>query len=107
MVLAIPLTSGIAKTDFETFCDVWGPIYVTDNPSHADFKIYVHDDEAFADVLIFKQDQELFADRSGQWYLTSSRGFARYSVYFVEEEGYADFTIHFTETESFAGCHDD
>jgi hypothetical protein len=107
LFLATSLSSVVVKNNFETFCDVWGAIYLTENAAEADFKVYVHDDEAFADVLIFKEDQELFADRTGHWYMTSYRGFAKYSVFLVEDEGFADFTVYFTETESFAGCYDD
>lgn len=86
-------------------CQVYGAIYIEENPRRAHFKVYEETSETFADVLVFEQDNRLYADGQGKWFFTKNRDFADFFVYFESERGLADFSVYYTDFESFAGCN--
>ncbi len=85
-------------------CKVYGAIYIEEFPENAQFLVFEEESEAFAKILIFEEDNKLMADKSGKWFFTDNKAFARYSVYFVERKNAADFSVYFTNFESSAGC---
>ncbi|MGB3465273.1 MAG: DUF6150 family protein [Cyclobacteriaceae bacterium] len=85
-------------------CRVYGAIYIEEFPENAQFLVYEEESEAFAGMLIFEEDNRLMADKSGKWFFTDNKAFARYSVYFVDKKNHADFSVYFTNFESMAGC---
>jgi hypothetical protein len=85
-------------------CQLYGVVYVTDNPHEANFKVYIEDSEAFADLAVFREENRLMADEPGIWFITDTRAFANFAVYFERNRGQADFAIFFTDILSFAGC---
>jgi hypothetical protein len=86
-------------------CEVYGAIYIEENPRRAHFKVFEESSESFADILVFEQDNKLYADGQGKWFFTKNRDFADFFVYFETERGLADFSVYYTEFESFAGCN--
>lgn len=86
-------------------CEVYGAIYIEDNPRLAHFKVYEETSESFADILVFEQDNRLYADSQGKWFFTKNRDFADFFVYFESERGLSDFSVYYTDFESFAGCN--
>lgn len=87
-------------------CQLYGVVYVTENPNEANFKVYIEDSEAFADLVVFREDNRLMADKSGVWHISDSPAFANFSIYFERRRGLADFAIFYTDILSFAGCND-
>ncbi len=87
-------------------CQLYGVVYVTENPSEANFKVFVEESEAFADLVVFREDNRLMADRPGIWFEADSPAFANFSVYIEKNRGLADFAIFYTDVLSFAGCKD-
>ncbi|GJM29313.1 MAG: hypothetical protein DHS20C17_19480 [Cyclobacteriaceae bacterium] len=88
---------------FDT-CQLYGVVYVTENPREANFKIYIEESEAFADLVVFQEQNRLMADEPGIWYMADSPAFANFSVYIESNRGLADFAIYYTDILSFAGC---
>jgi hypothetical protein len=89
-----------------TPCDVFGQIYVEKDPYLATFRVFVEKNNEFnADVVVFEENNALFADKPGFWYFTDKRGFANYSIAYVQDRNVADFVIYFTNRELYAGCN--
>jgi len=86
-------------------CNVYGVIFIEDNPRLAHFKVYEEASEAFADVIVFEETNRLYADSKGKWFFTDTREFADFYIYFEEEKGLADFSVFYTDYESFSGCN--
>ncbi|MEL6557127.1 MAG: DUF6150 family protein [Bacteroidota bacterium] len=99
-----PVAEKPVKTEQFDPCKVFGAIYIEEFPENAQFLVFEEESEAFAKMLIFEEDNKLMADKSGKWYFTDKKAFARYSIYFVDRKSAADFSIYFTNFESFAGC---
>lgn len=85
-------------------CQLYGVVYVTDNPNEANFKVFIEESEAFADLVVFQEDNRLMADRPGIWFITDTPAFANFAIYFERNLGMADFSIFYTDILSFAGC---
>ncbi|MFQ3576706.1 MAG: DUF6150 family protein [Cytophagales bacterium] len=85
-------------------CDIYGGIFVTNDPSKAQIHVYVEESEAFCDLPVFSSPSILYADRSGLWYFTENLAQAKYIVYFQKKRNLANFSIAIIESESFAGC---
>jgi hypothetical protein len=85
-------------------CQLYGVVYVTDNPNEANFKVFIEESEAFADLVIYQEDNRLMADEPGIWFITDTPAFANFSIYFERNRGLADFAIYYTDILSFAGC---
>lgn len=105
VLLSFVLMLGSSDELYRSPCEVFGKIYLEQNPGRADYRVFVEDSEAFADVLVFMQDSDLYADRPGQWFFVENRSFANVYVNFVKDRNLADFTIAYTDVESFAGCN--
>jgi hypothetical protein len=89
-----------------TPCDVFGQIYVEKDPYLATFRVFVEKNNEFnAHVVVFEETNPLFADKPGFWYFTNKRGFANYSIAYVQDRNIADFVIYFTDRELYAGCN--
>jgi len=89
-----------------TPCDVFGQIYVEKDPYLATFRVFVEKNNEFnAHVVVFQETNPLFADKPGFWYFTDKRGFANYSIAYVQDRNVADFVIYFTDRELYAGCN--
>ncbi len=86
-------------------CEIYGLVFIEENPRLAHFKVYEETSEAFADVIIFEEENRLYADRKGKWHFTDKREFADVYIYFEEDRGLSDFSVFFTEYESFSGCN--
>ncbi len=87
-------------------CDVFGVIYVEKTPYLANFRVYIETEADYrADVVVFKETNQLFADKPGYWYLTDKRGFANFTVAFVQDRSIADFVIYYTDKDNWAGCN--
>ncbi len=86
-------------------CQLYGVVYVTDNPNEANFKVFVEDSEAFADLVVFIEDNRLMADEPGVWFITDQPAFANFSIFIERSRGLADFAIFYTDILSFAGCN--
>lgn len=86
-------------------CQIFGSVYIEDDPQYADFLVYEEDSEAFADILVFEVDDRLWANKPGLWHFTETKGFQDFSIYFVESRGKADFSVYFINSEFFAGCN--
>jgi len=86
-------------------CKVFGAIYIEEFPENAQFLVYEEESEAFARIQVFEESNALMVDKSGKWFFTDKKAFARYSVYFVDRKNVADFSVYFTNFESFAGCN--
>ena len=93
----------VLAQSFDT-CQLYGVVYITENPSEANFKVFVEDSEAFADLVVFREDNRLMADRPGIWFIADSPAFANFSIYLEKNRGLADFSIFYTDILSFAGC---
>lgn len=105
----IPVLMGVSAIDgcaqgFEV-CQLYGVVYITDDPNQANFRVYVEDSEAFADLVVFREDNRLMADRPGIWFITETLAFANFSIFIEENRGLADFAIFYTDIQSFAGCN--
>ena len=85
-------------------CQLYGVVYVTENPNEANFRVFLEDSEAFADLVVFQEDNRLMADETGIWYMSDTPAFANFSIYFERSRGLADFAIFYTDILSFAGC---
>lgn len=85
-------------------CGLYGPVFVEEIEGFADYRIFVEDVESFADLVVFKEQAASFADRSGLWFLTDNRAFAKFTVAYTEVQGFADFSVYFSEFKSVAGC---
>jgi hypothetical protein len=86
-------------------CDVYGQIYVEKDRRRANFLVYIEPDNDFrAKLVVFEESNSLNADREGLWYFVAQRGFADYSICFVEDRGIADFIIYYTDKPHLAGC---
>ncbi len=48
-------------------CQLYGVVYVTENPNEANFRVFLEDSEAFADLVVFQEDNRLMADETGSW----------------------------------------
>jgi Family of unknown function (DUF6150) len=103
--LCLPAQKTWAQTRPD-LCNLFGSVFVETNRTAARYKVYIESSEAFADLVVFKQSSNLFADRSGQWYFSTFKGTAAFTICFVEQKALADFSVFFTPTESFAGCKD-
>jgi len=86
-------------------CQLYGVVYVTENPNEANFRVFIEDSEAFADLVVFQEDNRLMADEPGIWYMSDTPAFANFAIYFERSNGLADFTIFYTDIHSFAGCN--
>ncbi len=86
------------------YCELYGSVFIEENPAKADFIVYVEDSEAFADILVFEEENEFFADKKGIWFFTENEGFAKFSVSFTNDKSKARFTIFYIESPTFAGC---
>lgn len=86
-------------------CQLYGAVYITENPSEANFKIFVEESEAFADLVVFREENRLMADEPGIWFLSDSPAFTNFSVFIEKRRGLADFAIFYTDILSFAGCN--
>ena len=86
-------------------CDVYGQIYVSNDPRRADFRVFIEDSEAFADLIIYKEENALYADRRGIWHFTKDRNLANIWIYIEKDRGLADILVYYTDYESFAGCN--
>ena len=105
--LALALFAGLLAplcAQQRDFCDIYGAVMIEKNVSQAQYKVFVEKSEAFADLPVFQTANGLFADRSGLWYLTTSRAQAKYTIAIVAEKSMADFSIFYIDNESFAGC---
>ena len=103
----------IAATSFsghpkplENYCNIFGTVFIVDNPKEADFRVYIEESEGSADVWVYDTEDKLFADRPGLWYFTNQKAFADFTIYLEKDKYLADFSIYYTDTESFAGCND-
>jgi hypothetical protein len=105
-IIAFMGVNGVTYAQGFDTCQLYGVVYVTKNPSEANFKIVVEESEAFADLVVFQEQNRLMADEPGIWYMVDSPGFANFSVYIESNRGLADFSIFYTEILSFAGCKD-
>ncbi len=86
-------------------CQLYGVVYITENPNEANFRVYLEDSEAFADLVVFLEENRLMADESGVWHISNIPAFANFSIYFERSRGLADFSIFYTDILSFAGCN--
>jgi hypothetical protein len=85
-------------------CQLYGVVYVTEDPNEANFKVFIEDSEAFADLVVFQEENRLMADQPGIWYIADTPAFANFSIYIERRRGMADFVIFYTDILSFAGC---
>lgn len=85
-------------------CQLFGSVYVTDNPQRAGYYVYVEEYETSADLSVFVEENKLFASQSGLWHYTDKEAFADVVIFFTESKGMADFSIYYTDVASFAGC---
>jgi len=86
------------------YCELYGSVFIEENPAKADYIVYVEDSEAFADILVFEEENEFFADKKGIWFFIENKGFAKFSVSFTNDKSKASFTIFYIESPAFAGC---
>ena len=94
----------IASGQVNGRCEVFGQIFLTENPQRSNYSIFITDSEAFADVVVFEEENALMADRAGIWHFTSNEGLADFILYVVKEESDADFSVFYTDVPDFAGC---
>lgn len=86
-------------------CDIYGQIYEEKDRKRANFLVYVEPENDYrANLVVFKESNSLMADGKGLWYFVGQRGFADYSVHFVEDRSIADFIIYYTDKPHYAGC---
>ena len=104
LILMSGSVSYVCAQGFEV-CQLYGIVYVTENPREANFRVYVEDSEAFADLVVFQEENRLMADQPGIWYLTDNQAFANFSIFIEKKRGLADFAIFYTDIQSFAGCN--
>jgi hypothetical protein len=97
--------SSFAEDQNSLYCDIFGSVYIVDDPMLADFIVYEEASETFADIIIYEQTNRLYADGRGMWYFEESMDLATHKVYFTDREKEAQFTVYFTRFESFAGCN--
>ena len=90
----------------KNYCNIYGSVYIVDNPKEADYRVYIEDSEGSADVWVYDIEDKLFADRPGLWYFTNQKAFSDFTIYLEKDKYLADFSIYYTDTESFAGCND-
>lgn len=102
--LVLILTEGELNAQTSQICNLYGTVFIENNPNDAHFIVYVEETEGLADMLVYQEDNRLFADRKGIWFFTKNRGLSDFSVYFEREKNRADFTIFYTEVQTFAGC---
>ncbi len=88
------------------YCNIYGSVFIVENPKDADFRVHIEDSEGSADVWVYDTDDKLFADRPGLWYFTNRQAFADFTIYIEKDKYLADFSIYYIDTESFAGCND-
>ncbi len=98
---------GVPPAQAQSFdaCQLYGKVYVTDDPREANFKVFVEETEAFADLVVYEEENQLFADKPGLWFITDTQAFANFTIYFEKSRGMADLTIFYTDILSFAGCN--
>jgi hypothetical protein len=92
------------KAQSAQICDLYGAVFVENNPKNADYIVFIEEAESAANMLVFQEDNRLFADKKGAWFFTKNRGTANFTIYFETDRRYADFSIYYTEVASFAGC---
>ena len=90
----------------KNYCNIFGSVFIVDNPKEADFRVYIEDSEGSADVWVYDIEEKLFADRPGLWYFTNQKAFSDFTIYIEKDKYLADFSIYYTDAESFAGCND-
>lgn len=88
------------------YCNLYGSVYIEENPKYADFRVFVEETEGSANLWIYATDDKLFADRPGLWHFTTKRDFADFIIYIDDHKYLADFSIYYIDVESFAGCND-
>jgi Family of unknown function (DUF6150) len=104
--LPVPAHVGTHLAGLTNPCDVFGVIYVEKAPYLANFRVYIETEADYrADVVVFRETNQLFADKPGFWYLTDKRGFANFTVAFVQDRSIADFVIFYTDKDNWAGCN--
>jgi hypothetical protein len=86
-------------------CQIYGPVYVTDNPAEAQYFVYLEKEPSFADLVVYLEENQLFADKEGVWYYAKNRSFAKHIICFTENRSRADFSIAYTDAAVFAGCN--
>ena len=85
-------------------CNLFGPVFVEEVEGFADYRVFVEDVESFSDLVVFKEQAASFADRSGLWFITDNRAFAKFTVAYTDVRGFADFSVFFSDFKSVAGC---
>ena len=105
LLISLPVFSGSIAYQ-HNYCNIYGSVFIVDNPKEADFRVYIEDSEGSADVWVYDTDDKLFADRPGLWYFTNQKAFSDYNIYIEKSKYLADFSIYYIDTESFAGCND-
>ncbi len=107
LLMFIATSSFSGHTPFqEKYCNVFGTVFIVDNPKEADFRVYIEESEGSADVWVYDTEDKLFADRPGLWYFTNQKAFSDFTIYIEKNKYLADFSVFYTDTESFAGCND-
>jgi|GEM_PF-873049 len=86
-------------------CQLYGVVYITEDPDEANFKVFIEDSEAFADLVVFQEENRLMADQPGIWYISDTPAFSDFSIFIERRRGMADFAIFYTDILSFAGCN--
>ncbi len=104
IILTLTLCAFEAAAQSMHYCDLYGSVFIEEDPAKADYIVYVEDSEAFADILVFEEENEFFADKKGIWFFTENEGFAKFSVSFTNDKSKASFTIFYIESPTFAGC---
>ena len=105
LVIFVTAFSGNAFPQ-NNYCNIFGSVFIVDNPKEADFRVFIEDSEGSADVWVYDTDDKLFADRPGLWYFTNQKAFSDFTIYIEKDKYLADFSIYYINTESFAGCND-
>ena len=103
-LILVGVSANVVHAQGFDVCQLYGVVYITENPNEANFKVFVEDSEAFADLVVFKEENRLMADEPGIWYITDTPAFANFSVFIERRRGLADFAIFYTDILSFAGC---
>ncbi|MGK7394561.1 MAG: DUF6150 family protein [Candidatus Cyclobacteriaceae bacterium M3_2C_046] len=105
LLLLVPAGKLTAHYPHQDICNLYGSVYIESEQQFADYYVYLEETEAFADLVVFKEENKLFADRSGLWHFSENKGFADFSIFFVNHKGQADFSIAYTDANVFAGCN--
>ncbi len=86
-------------------CDIYGQIYIEKDRRRATYLVYIEPDNDYrANLLVYKESSPLNADKEGLWYFVEQRGFADYTICFVQDRSIADFIIYYTDKFHQAGC---